>query len=94
MPSRRAPKEGSLFYEIGGWLLLLAILAAIIQAITGNTQGTMTGNCDPAYPDFCITAPPPDLDCRDVAPRARFKVLPPDPHRFDQDGNGIGCETP
>ncbi|MFN3347313.1 MAG: excalibur calcium-binding domain-containing protein, partial [Candidatus Bipolaricaulaceae bacterium] len=22
----------------------------------------------------------------------RFKVLPPDPHRFDRDGDGVGCE--
>ena len=21
-----------------------------------------------------------------------FEVLPPDPHGFDEDGNGIGCE--
>lgn len=49
------------------------------------------GNCDPAYPDVCIAPPPPDLNCRDI-PYRRFRVLPPDPHRFDADGNGIGCE--
>lgn len=47
--------------------------------------------CDPAYPDVCIPPPPPDLDCRDV-PYRRFRVLPPDPHRFDGDRDGIGCE--
>ncbi len=51
------------------------------------------GNCDPAYPDVCIPPPPPDLDCADVAPLCRFRVLPPDPHQFDLgDGDGIGCE--
>jgi micrococcal nuclease len=39
----------------------------------------------------CIPPPPPDLDCADV-PERRFAVLPPDPHRFDGDGDGIGCE--
>lgn len=47
--------------------------------------------CDPAYPDVCIPSPPPDLDCADV-PYRRFRVLPPDPHNFDGDKNGIGCE--
>ncbi len=47
--------------------------------------------CDPSYPDVCIPSPPPDLDCADI-PYRRFRVLPPDPHRFDGDKDGIGCE--
>jgi hypothetical protein len=47
--------------------------------------------CDPAYPTVCIPPPPPDLDCKDI-PYRNFKVLPPDPHRFDRDKDGIGCE--
>jgi micrococcal nuclease len=50
------------------------------------------GNCEPSYPDVCIPPGPPDLDCGDVSYR-RFRVLAPDPHRFDADGDGIGCET-
>jgi micrococcal nuclease len=50
-----------------------------------------SGGCDPSYPTVCIPPPPPDLDCGDI-PHRRFTVLPPDPHRFDGDGNGIGCE--
>ncbi|HEU5432806.1 MAG TPA: thermonuclease family protein [Thermomicrobiales bacterium] len=50
------------------------------------------GNCDPSYPDVCIPPPPPDLDCGDITAR-RFRVLPPDPHRFDGDHDGIGCES-
>ena len=49
-------------------------------------------NCDGAYPDVCIPPAPPDLDCGDISYR-RFRVLPPDPHRFDRDKDGIGCET-
>ncbi len=48
--------------------------------------------CDPAYPTVCIPSPPPDLDCGDI-PYTNFEVLPPDPHNFDGDGDGIGCET-
>jgi len=48
--------------------------------------------CDPAYPDVFIPPPPPALDCGDI-PYHDFIVLPPDPHHFDEDGDGIGCES-
>ena len=48
--------------------------------------------CDPSYPTVCIPPPPPDLDCKDI-PYRRFRVLPPDPHGFDADHDGIGCEV-
>ena len=47
--------------------------------------------CDAAYPEVCLPPPPPDLDCRDI-PDRRFTVLAPDPHNFDGDFNGVGCE--
>ena len=47
--------------------------------------------CDPSYPDVCIPPPPPDLDCGDVA-YGGFTVYQPDPHRFDGDYDGVGCE--
>lgn len=53
------------------------------------------GGCDPAYPDVCIPPGPPsgaDLDCSDI-PDRRFRVLPPDPHGFDREGDGLGCES-
>ena len=49
------------------------------------------GGCDPSYPGVCIPPGPPDLDCGDITHR-RFAVLAPDPHRFDGEGDGIGCE--
>ncbi len=49
-------------------------------------------NCDPAYPTVCIPSPPPDLDCAEISYR-HFQVLPSDPHNFDGDNNGIGCEN-
>jgi micrococcal nuclease len=50
------------------------------------------GNCDPSYPGVCIPPYPPDLDCDDV-PFSDFEVRPPDPHGFDGEGDGVGCET-
>jgi len=49
------------------------------------------GNCDPSYPTVCIPPPPPDLDCKHI-PYRRFTVVGSDPHRFDGDNDGIGCE--
>ena len=49
-------------------------------------------NCDPSYPDVCIPSPPPDLDCGDI-PHRNFEVLQPDPHGFDGNYDGIGCES-
>jgi hypothetical protein len=50
-----------------------------------------TGACDPSYPTVCIPPPPPDLDCADVRYRG-FVVRGADPHRFDGNHDGVGCE--
>ena len=49
-------------------------------------------HCDPSYPGVCIPPPPPDLDCVDLSLR-RFRVIGADSHRFDVDGDGLGCES-
>ena len=49
-------------------------------------------DCDLSYPTVCIPPHPPDLDCGEVSYR-RFTVLAPDPHGFDRDRDGIGCES-
>lgn len=67
---------------------------------SGPTPATPTsrpvpdGGCHPSYPDFCIPPAPPDLNCTsaELAGRRRFTVRQPDPHRFDRDRDGIGCE--
>ena len=48
-------------------------------------------DCDPSYPDFCIEPPPPILGCGEIF-FINFTVLPPDPHGFDEDNDGFGCE--
>jgi micrococcal nuclease len=56
-----------------------------------KTPTANENQCDSSYPDVCIPPYPPDLDCGDI-PYKNFRVLPPDPHRFDGDKDGIGCE--
>ena len=58
----------------------------------GVTSSVSSQDCEPAYPDVCIPPAPPDLDCGDIEERG-FRVLAPDPHRFDRDHDGIGCES-
>jgi PKD repeat protein len=63
--------------------------STVEQPATEETQETA---CDPSYPDMCIPPPPQNLTCDDIGAR-NFEVLPPDPHGFDGDNDGIGCES-
>ncbi|MEO1375492.1 MAG: DNA/RNA non-specific endonuclease [Cyanobacteria bacterium J06635_10] len=56
-----------------------------------KTTAKQSKNCSPAYPGVCIPAPPPDLNCGDISYR-NFKVLPPDPHNFDGNKDGVACK--
>ena len=47
--------------------------------------------CDGDYYYVCIPHSTEDLDCDDI-PFKNFRVYPPDPHGFDEDGNKVGCE--
>jgi PKD repeat protein len=49
-------------------------------------------SCDSSYPNLCVPPPPPILACDDVE-ATNFEVQSPDPHGFDVDNDGIGCET-
>ncbi len=51
-----------------------------------------TQSCDPSYPDVCIPPYPPDLDCGEIR-YSNFEVIGSDPHGFDGDRDGIGCES-
>jgi len=55
-----------------------------------------SGKCAASYPTVCIAPPPPDLDCGDIPYRnfrVRWDVADPDPHRFDGNRDGVGCES-
>ncbi len=59
-------------------------------------SGASGGKCAASYPDECIAPPPPDLNCANIAYR-NFRVLwnvpDPDPHHFDGNRDGMGCES-
>jgi hypothetical protein len=58
----------------------------------GSCSFSEQSNCDSSYPDVCIAPYPPDLDCPEISYKD-FKVLSPDPHGFDKDNDGVGCES-
>jgi len=59
---------------------------------TQSQQVQSQNQCDSSYPSVCIPPYPPDLDCGEIQ-YSNFRVVPPDPHRFDGDKDGIGCES-
>jgi micrococcal nuclease len=56
-------------------------------------SSTKSSRCDPNY-DGCIPPYPPDLDCTDIKQMglAPIRVIGIDVHKFDGDGDGIGCD--
>lgn len=59
----------------------------------GEPPRVTPGTCDDRYPGVCIPFSADDLDCADISHR-NFAVSGTDPHQFDGDGNGVGCEGP
>ncbi len=64
----------------------------VVATVAPTAVATAAPACDPSYPGVCIPPYPPDLNCPDI-PYHRFQVLQPDPHGFDRDKDGIGCES-
>ena len=65
--------------------------AAPTATPTAAVTATASAGCDRSYPDVCIPPAPPLLTCEDISQRS-FRVVAPDPHNFDQDNNGFGCD--
>jgi hypothetical protein len=100
------PPDVTLVREGNGWRILITT-DPTCQTISGffdlrERPGTVPGRevtpvsegnpkCDPAYPFDCIPSPPPYLECANLEITG-FAVWPPDPHGFDTDGDGFGCE--
>jgi hypothetical protein len=74
-------------------ILIPAVYASPYYPFSTAGESTPSrGDCSSSYPGLCIASQPPDLDCIDVFPSRDFIVLAPDPHNFDSDSDGRGCE--
>jgi endonuclease YncB( thermonuclease family) len=60
---------------------------------TSTKTSSPNAKCDPNY-QGCIPPYPPDLDCTDIKRMglAPIRVIGTDVHKFDRDGDGIGCD--
>jgi hypothetical protein len=92
-PSRYSSRS-TVFRSVAASVVPDCAAVASEQDTTPTEPPPDSGNpdCDPSYPDFCIPPPPPDLDCSEVN-GTDFTVEGDDPHGFDADGDGIGCES-
>jgi hypothetical protein len=72
-------------------MLLASIQFIFLSGIPTNSQQD-DSDCNSSYPNNCISSPPPNLNCKDISDK-NFEVLSPDPHGFDRDEDGIGCEA-
>lgn len=74
-------------------MVVSALSGALVGAgLAGSPASAQS--CDPSYPDFCIQPAYEvgDLDCADIGV-GWFTVYQPDPHYFDADFDGYGCES-
>lgn len=65
-----------------------------IQSFTAKPESAAVpqrGSCDPNYTGGCVPVVSYDLNCSDISFSVR--VVGRDIHRFDRDGDGIGCES-
>jgi hypothetical protein len=66
--------------------------AAPVAPPPATSTAATRPTCDPSYPTVCIPPAPPDLDCGEISAHD-FTVVGADPHGFDADHDGIGCES-
>jgi endonuclease YncB( thermonuclease family) len=71
-----------------------ATTGLVSVASAANKSATNSNNCDVNY-QGCIPPFPPDLDCTDIKRMglAPVRVIGIDLHKFDGDGDGIGCDN-
>lgn len=74
------------------------IPAPIVASAPPAAPPPADSNCEPSYPDICVPIGVPDLSCADMYAqgtsmiRVRYDVAYPDPHDFDDNDDGWGCE--
>lgn len=71
---------------------VIRTVVPFVAARTPTPASDPSRNCSSSYPGVCIPPAPPNLDCGDISFR-RFAVRGADPHGFDNDGDGVGCES-
>jgi hypothetical protein len=80
-------------------LVLVGAVVALALAGCGSTttddsarhDSVPSSGCDSNYSGTCVPVASYDLDCADIS--GSVDVVGSDPHGFDADGDGYGCES-
>lgn len=73
------------------WNRAVSVIQSSAPVQSSAVGDDSASDCDPSYPSMCIPSNSADLDCGDIVQR-NFTVLGSDPHGFDGDRDGVGCE--
>jgi hypothetical protein len=68
-----------------------ALQSKASSSSTSSAPKPVASSCDPNYSGFCVPNVSYDLDCPDIG--HMVVVVGSDPHRFDSDDDGYGCES-
>lgn len=63
---------------------------AAVPVASAAPSSSSTSSCDPNYTGTCVPKVSYDLNCSDIS--GSVTVVGSDPHGFDGDGDGKGCE--
>jgi hypothetical protein len=66
-------------------------ITAVGTYVAPPPRPAASSTCDPNYTGGCVPQVSYDLDCPDIG--FSVQVVKNDPHRFDRDGDGYGCES-
>lgn len=69
--------------------VVISLLAVVVAGCGAAGVASEEGSCDPNYSP-CVPDVAYDLDCGDLG--YSVQVVGGDPHGFDRDDDGIGCE--
>ena len=100
-PTARSYTVSGLAYGQRYYFRVAAVNAAgqgLWSTVVTAVPTAPASTCHPSYPTVCIPWTGADLDCPDI-PYQDFSVVTPpapyvrDPHGFDREPDGIGCES-
>jgi hypothetical protein len=68
------------------------VVAVGTKVVASRQNALLSGECDLHYTP-CIKKTSRDLDCSDIGIRVQVVAIGEDPHGFDRNEDGVGCES-
>jgi hypothetical protein len=77
-------------HNLGVWDECGGFEIPVAREAQNDEPAPISNECDPNYTP-CVPSVLSDLDCGDI--EMEVEVVGTDVHRFDPDGNGVGCTS-